>query len=857
MTRRFAFLRKSSSLFALGPRLLGVATLSLGLASCGKEAASPPKPIVLQTDTMTVTIGAPRFSVEIKNADGAVVLSSIDAGGNYTPLSAAHRSVDYTAHVLEGWDYQAATDGVPAVFGEVTHESHTSTTASIDLTDGSFGVESAHLDIAIVGNELSIDAKVAGPPIAPEGDHAPPGLNLVSMAFKLPADEHFFGLGERLITVDHRGQTYQSWVEEGGVGLGEGVPIGPNNPSPNGPSMSHAPVPFYMSNKGYGAWLDTSFRTGTSFGGERPDATRIWAFEPAMHLRVFVRADPKDALADFTEKTGRARLPAPWVFGPRRRIDRNAQVNGVPEIQLLRQKGVPCTAADDATHFLPIGSQVGHEAEIQQWTSDLHALGYKAIGYYNSYVSVTDPKAAADYAEGHAKGYFVKLDDGSEFNTFMISAGPQTVATIDMTNPDAVTWFGTLLGRSLDLGYDGFMLDFGEYIPPNAKMFDGRAGWEAHNAFPIDYQKATWDYMTEARGDDFLYFARSGYTGTQAYIPVHWSGDPDASFDDAKGLPSQIRAGINAGLSGIPFWGSDISGYTCLNNPPADKDVFLRWVEFGAFSSDMHEENACSGGVTQQKKWTLWSDAETTQVYGDYARLHTRLFPYLYAAAEEATLTGMPIMRHPVLMNPREADAYGVTLEYYFGPSLYVAPVARRAQTTRDLWLPPGRWVDWFTLEPLASGHITRDAPLDSLPLFLASGGVVAMLDPSIETLAPATDPSVVTRDKVAGLYDVRAAIDTAKATGSATLVDGTKLDVALAASGDVTLPTGYTTAPDDATLATCSACGRIDVLPTGVRRVRLTTAKEASGTVTAGALSLTHGGSTDTRIRWDVAVLP
>ncbi len=562
MRSRFALFTATPSFHLLAPRVVGLALLPLLFGSCVKEASQKSHPIVLTTDAMTVTIGSPRFSIEIKNSEGAVILSSIDDKGNYTPLSAAHRAVEYTPHVLEGWDYQSATDGKPAVFGEIVRETHTATSASLDLTDGAVGFESAHVEVTIDGTEVRIDAKVAALATGASEDHAPRGLNLVSMAFHLPSDEHFFGLGERLITVDHRGQTYQSWTEEGGVGLGENVPIGPGNPSPNGPSMSHAPIPFFVSTKGYGAWLDTTYRTGTSFGGERSDASRLWAFEPAMHLHVFVRQNPKDALADFTEKTGRARLPAPWVFGPRRRVDRNALVGGVPEIELQRTQGVPCTAIDDATHFLPIGSQVGNEPEIAQWTKDLHELGYKGIAYYNSYVSVFDPRAAADYIEGHDKGYFVKLDDGTEFNTFMISAGPQTVATIDMTNPDAVSWFGGLLGRSLDLGYDGFMLDFGEYIPPNAKMFDGRSGWEAHNAFPVDYQKATWDYMTKARGDDFMYFARAGYTGTQAYVPVHWSGDPDASFDDAKGLPAQIRAGINAGLSGIPFWGSDISGYT-------------------------------------------------------------------------------------------------------------------------------------------------------------------------------------------------------------------------------------------------------------------------------------------------------
>src|SRR6185437_3667922 len=470
----------------------------------------------------------------------------------------------------------------------------------------------------------------------------------------------------------------ESWTEEGGIGQGEGVPPGPSNPSPNGPNMTHLPVPFYISTRGYGLYLETTYRTGYSLGSDDPGFFRVYAAEPHLRYRVLVHDDPKDTLAHYTSITGRASLPAPWVFGPRRRVDHGAIQLGMPEAQALRAAGVPTTVIDDAMHFLPIGSEVGQEAQLSAYNADLHARGFKSDAYYNPYVSVSASATADLVSYARQNDYFVQLDDGTESDLTVISAGAQTVATIDLTNPGAVTWYGTLLQHALDLGYDGWMLDFGEYIPENAVMFDGTTGWEAHNAFPIAYDTSVFDYLTSVRGNDFMFFARAGYAGIQAVAPVIWSGDPAASFDDAKGLPAQVRAGINAGLSGVPFWGSDISGYTCINQPPVDKELYLRWTEFGALSSDMHDENACSGAdASAPPKWNIWSDAETLQVYGQYALLHTRLFPYTYAAAEEATQTGMPIIRHPILMNPTDPNAVSVTVEYYFGPSLYVAPVVR------------------------------------------------------------------------------------------------------------------------------------------------------------------------------------
>src|SRR6185437_1737327 len=232
---------------------------------------------------------------------------------------------------------------------------------------------------------------------------------------------------------------------------------------------------------------------------------------------------------------------------------------------------------------------------------------------------------------------------------------------------------------------------------------------------------------------------------------------------------------------------------------------------------------------------------ETTQVYGQYALLHTRLFPYTYAAAQEATQDGMPIIRHPILMNPTDPNAVSVTSEYYFGPSLYVAPVVSRGATTRTFWLPPGAWVDWWTLAPVqGGGMVTRDAPLDTIPLYLKSGGIVAMLDPSVVTLAPHTDPTVVGLADVTGTYDVRAAIDPAAGKGHTALADGTVLDVSLG-SGAVTLPASIPQAADETALATCASCGLIESLPGGAARVRISVSGSSDQAIQAGALTLHH----------------
>jgi alpha-glucosidase len=848
----------------------------LGLAlSCGNSnhRSPPPSPpsipptITLSDANGTLTLHTNPFAMQLVNAKGAILLDSFpvdrsvpgDDAHAYGPLGLTHRVTHIKPPlVIEGWDHQTSTDDPWTNAGAVTAATYDATHAKLDIGPVSGGAAVIHLELTLAGPELKVDATPLIPGPAPQsGDDAEPGWNEWGQAFRLAADEHFLGLGERFVTVDHRGSNYYSWTEEGGLGGGESKSAGPTNPLPNGPSMTYLPVPFLLSSKGYGLWLDTTYRTGFALGSDTQDAFRFYAVAPELHYRVLVHDDPRDTMAHYTSLTGRAHLPAPWVFGPRRRVDHGSMVQGMPEELALRKLGVPTTMLDDTTHFLPIASEQGRQDMLSAWTTQMHALGYKAIGYYNPHVSVDDPKAADILSYGRAHDLFVKLESGSEFDTTIISAGMQMVATIDMSKPEAVDWYGTLLQRALDLGYDGWMLDFGEYLPVNARLFDGRNGWAAHNDFPVIYQKATFDYLAKVRGDDFMFFARAGYAGTQAHVPVIWSGDPSASFDDTRGLPANVRAGINAGLSGIPFWGSDISGFTCLSDPPADKEVYLRWAEFGALSSDMHDENACSQAPSgSPPKWNLWTDAETIQVYGQYALLHTRLNPYLHAAAKEATQNGMPVIRHPVFAHASSPEAWSVEFEYYFGPSLYVAPVVRRAQTSRTFWLPPGKWVDWWTLSPQSGGAmVTRDAPLGVLPLYLRSGGIVPLLDASVQTIAPDQDNTVVSAPEMTGVLDARVAIDRTAASASATLTDGTTLAASYGA-GSVVLPAGLAQAQGDADLAACDTCGRIDSIAGGAMRVRVTTPSEASGDMTLGGLSLHHGGALK-KVRWEVVVLP
>ncbi|MBX3185428.1 MAG: glycoside hydrolase family 31 protein [Labilithrix sp.] len=805
----------------------------------------------------SVEITLDPFVVRILDARGNEVLRTLPegAGDPYgSPGATRDDGVD-NVKVLPGWDAFVPDEKPWAHGARATLLARTGTSASFELpvTGGAIVV-----DVAIDGtlfDRVTLTTSARGGVSTSSVPASEAAFNKTSVAFALRPDEHFFGLGERNASVDHRGLSMYSWAEEGSLGGGEGKPRDDANPYPNGPSMTYFPVPFFLSSAGYAMHLVTTYRTETHFGSERPDAWRAAVNDATLKTVIYVHDDPLASLDAFTRDTGRPFIPAPWVFGPRRRVSNGSAFLGVEEYKLLRQKKVPTTGLDDAVHFLPARSELGREDELRQWVENAHALGYKVMAYNNPYVSTSIDKAKADLEHGKANGYFAMTPEGQVGETFFISGEPQTLATIDLTKPEAVTWFQDLLRRTLALGYDGWMHDFGEYVRRPWKFADGRNGEAVHNEFPVLSAKAAHDLLTKEKPNDFLFFVRSGYTGTQQWVPAVWGGDPEATFDETQGIPAMLRGGLNLGMSGVPLWGSDVTGFKCMTDFPRDKEMYLRWAEVGAVSPIMMEQNACANPLGRREKWKLWDDEETIDVYGAMARLHTRLAPYFEVLARQAHETGVPIMRHPFLYHPREPEAWADESSFFLGPSLYASPVVARGMTVKDIWLPPGKWVDLVDLTTYEGGRrASIPAPLAKLPLLVRDGGIVPMLDASIETLAPATDPSVVTPAQVADRLDVIVALTPGR-DARVVMADGTELIARRLAAGGVASGVVDVTASE---IATCQGrpadqgCLLASVEGT-VDRLRVTTPLALTSEIKHDDVELIARGPLPRRVRWDV----
>ncbi len=828
---------------ALAPLFLGGGcgggslSLSRGPAASGKWVSA--------TGAVAVEVEGDPFRLVLRGKDGRTLLESADLPEPpdaadpkraYAPFAMTHNTDESVHAIAFGWSYYRGEDGPWKRGTRATSVATTGDTFTVrvETSDG------AHAGATLTVTTQGIGAHVVLTPDAgPANDVAP--INRVSLAFKMHDDDHFFGFGERFVNFDHKGQLLYNWVEDGGLGQGEDKPLGPGNPFPSGPGETNIPIPWFLSPRGFGMLVNTTFRSVHHLGDEVPQAFRVEAWTGALDFSVFADPDPLALVEALTAVTGRPPEIADWVFGPRRRAN-----IGTSEMDKLRKAHVPTTQIDTAMHYFPngVGAELSKPGAMKAVTDDIHRRGFKAIAYFCPFVADSFHPV---FDEAAAKGFLVKKADGAPY---VVIDPPYNAAMVDFTNPAAVAWYQGHLQRALDDGWDGWMYDFAEYVPQDAVMFNGMSGLEAHNLYPVLYQRAASELLERQRPKDYLIFVRSGFAGTGGLVPMVWAGDQNTDFEIADGLPAALMGALNAGISGIPLWGSDISGYHFIYNAPPDKDVYLRWTALGAFSADMHDENEGSGHGTADDRWQIWKDDETLAVYKRFASYKTRMLPYVKVAVRQARERGTPVMRHLYLTNPTDPRVFAITDEYMYGDALLVAPVVTRGATSRSVYIPgDAAWYDFFSHERLShGGDVVRPAPLGQVPVLARAGALVPMLAPDVESLVPVPDGSAVSLADRAGIYEVH--VFPGEVESSVTLDDGTQISQRATASPFVPGASASSStrgtiraAASAADLTTCDACAWDDPAA-HTYSIAIAGAPSGSDTITTGALTLTLRGA-------------
>ena len=293
---------------------------------------------------------------------------------------------------------------------------------------------------------------------------------------------------------------------------------------------------------------------------------------------------------------------------------------------------------------------------------------------------------------------------------------------IDFSNPAARQWWWAQHRGLAEMGVEGWWLDGGEG-PSSSAVLHGGTGSLLHNLF----DRCRFQAFAGGEAADFpdrraFLLCRSGAAGMQQLAAGCWSGDINNTFAT---LEAQVPLGLNTGMSGIPYWGTDIGGF--FHPIPESAELYARWFQFGAFCPIFRSH----GWVWREH--LPWAHGPAVEaICRKYAELRYRLLPYTYTLAWQAYTVGLPLMRPLVLSYPDDPRVWELGSEYLWGDDLLVAPVTREGATAWSAYLPSGGWYDFWTQQRYCGPTgVTVDAPLDRLPLFVRAGAIVPLAPPA------------------------------------------------------------------------------------------------------------------------------
>ncbi|WP_163539853.1 TIM-barrel domain-containing protein [Gracilibacillus sp. YIM 98692] len=549
--------------------------------------------------------------------------------------------------------------------------------------------------------------------------------------------EAFFGFGERYNAMNQRGNVIDCYVY---------------NQYRDQQTKTYMPIPFYLTNQHYGCFIDTNAYTSFDLGAELHDKhTMFIDFTNVYHdtnIHLFI-GDFKEQIEKYMFITGKPAMIPAWALGPwmsSNNWDRQSIVE--KEVSLTNKYNIPATVfvleqwSDEATYYMFNDAQYAlkepgyvhqyndmHFPEWGRWpdpkkmVQDLHDNHLKLILWQipiQKYLNKQQhPLKDQDEQYMIDQGYVVKNPDGTPYRI------PENWFTnsliMDFTNEEAKQWWFAKRQYLLDIGVDGFKTDGGEFVFGKDLVFaDGSTGSEMRNKYPNDYIEAYYQFAQE---NDGITFSRAGYTGAQNF-PAHWAGDERSTFDAFK---RSLIAGLNAGLSGVTFWGWDLAGF---NGDIPTAELFMRSAAMAAFCPIMQYHAESKAEFNQDR--TPWNIADRTgvseviDVYRFFANVRMNLMPYLYQEAKKSSTSGLPMMRALMLDYENDEKVYSIYDQYMFGDNLLVAPVIEEEEITRRVYLPEGAWTNLWTYDTIEGPTFIKvTAEIDEIPVFVKNNSAI------------------------------------------------------------------------------------------------------------------------------------
>ena len=502
----------------------------------------------------------------------------------------------------------------------------------------------------------------------------------INPVFTLTADEMIFGCGESATGLNKVGQKVNLFVTD---------PQGPET------DQMYKPIPFFMSNRGYGMFMHTSAPVTCDFGATYIGLNKMFMGDENLDLFVFF-GEPKDILDEYTDLVGKPGMPPLWSFGTwMSRITYFSEKEGYDVAANIRKNKYPCDVIHFDTGWFDVDWQCDYKfsenrfQNPQQMLKDLKSQGFHVCLWQLPYFT---PKNRY-FPELIKKDMYVKNGNGEL---------PYEDVVLDFSNPETVNWYQNKLAGLLNIGVSAIKVDFGEAAPLNGIYASGKSGWYEHNLYPVRYDMAVSEITKKLHNENIMW-ARAAWAGSQRY-PLHWGGDAATTN---TGMLGTLRAGLSFGLSGFSFWSHDMGGF--VKSTP--EDLYCRWLPFGFLTSHTRAH-----GAPPTEPW-LYDSKRVQDVFRKSAEMKYRLMPYVYAQAKECTEKGLPMLRALFVEFPDDPGAWKVDDEYLFGSQILVAPLLESGITGRTVYLPEGKWIDYQTEKVYEGGWHRIEA--GSLPIIM------------------------------------------------------------------------------------------------------------------------------------------